>query len=75
MHRILYGVVAIITTLLFAACQPQAPAAARPAVSPTPTDTALPSAPDASSASPAETVPGAFTISSSGIVDGVILDA
>ena len=75
MHRILYGVAAIITILLFAACQPQSPAAAQPAVSPTPMDTALPSAPDASSASPAETVPGGFTISSSGIVDGVILDA
>lgn len=76
MLRIIYSIAAIVALLLFAGCQPLTPVVAQPAASPSSNVAASsPSVSDVPSTAPAEAASADFAISSSGIVDGVILDA
>ena len=76
MHRTIYGAIAIFTLLFLAGCQPLTPIEAQQTASPASDVTAaLPIVSDSPSTSPAEAASADFAISSSGIVNGVILDA
>jgi len=76
MRRTVFSIIALVALLLLAGCQTLSPAVIQPTASPSPDVTASStSVSDVPSTAPAEAVSTDFTISSSGIVDGVILDA